>query len=140
VPGEDGVAAQRPDRRSSTSDKVAYAAVMFLQQLEMVVADGQEAAFEAALCEARQRVFMSRGFRGFSVAQGAEHSFRYLVQVRWETLDELTDFVGSGRFERCWAPVEPFLSGPLRVDHFAERPSLTFQGPGVITDLAWLSE
>jgi heme-degrading monooxygenase HmoA len=113
---------------------------MLLQQVELTVRDGQEAAFEAALCEVRQRVFMSRGFRGFTVAQGAEHSYRYLVQVRWETLDELADFARSGRFERCWAPVEPFLAGPLRVDHFAERPSLSFQGPGVITDLAWLTE
>ena len=112
---------------------------MFLQQVEIVVLDGQEAVFEAALCEVRQRVFMSRGFRGFAVAQGAEHPSRYRVEVRWESLEELADFAESGRFERCWAPVEPFLARPLQVDHLLERPSLTFQGPGVITDLAWSS-
>jgi heme-degrading monooxygenase HmoA len=112
---------------------------MFLQQVRIAVRDGQQAAFEAALCEVRQRVFMSRGFRGLDVAQGAEHPSSYLVQVRWESADELADFVDSGRFERCWAPVEPFLDRPLLVDHLMERPSLGHQGPGVITDLAWLA-
>ena len=113
---------------------------MFVQRVELAVAEGHETAFETALCEARQRVFMSRGFRGFTVAQGVEHPSTYLVQVLWETGDELADVVESGRFERCWAPVEPFLARPLRVDHFVERPGLALNGPGGITDLAWLSE
>jgi heme-degrading monooxygenase HmoA len=112
---------------------------MFLQCVEISVRDDEEAAFEAALCEVRQRVFMSPGFRGFTVAQGAEDPVTFLVQVRWESLEELVDFAGS-RFERCWAPVTPFLARPLRADHFAERPSLALQGPGVITDLAWLRD
>jgi heme-degrading monooxygenase HmoA len=113
---------------------------MLLQHVALAVRDGQAAAFEAALLEVRQRVFMSPGFRTFTVAQGAEDPSAYLVQVRWESLEELADFADSGRFGRCWAPVERFLAGPLRVDHFVERPGLDFQGPGVITDLAWLSE
>src|SRR3954452_17621911 len=113
---------------------------MLLQHVHMTVRDGQEAAFEAALCETRQRVFLTPGFRGFSAAQGAEHDAAYLAQVRWESLDELVDFVDSGRFERSWAPLEPFLAAPLHVEHFVERPGLDFSGPGVITDLAWLAE
>ena len=83
---------------------------------------------------------MARGFRGFTVGQGVEHPSNYLVQVLWETPEELLAHGESGRFERSWAPVEPFLAGPLRVDHFVERPGLASQGPGVITDLGWLSE
>ena len=113
---------------------------MFLQHVEIVVRDGHEAEFEAALCEVRQRVFMSPGFRGFRVAQDAEHLCTYLVEVRWESLEELAEFADSGRFERCWAPVEPFLARPLRLGHFAERPSLALQGPGVISDSAWLRD
>jgi heme-degrading monooxygenase HmoA len=112
---------------------------MYLQHMEMAVLDGHETAFEAALCEVRQRVFMSPGFRGFEVAQDVEHSSTYLVEVRWESLDELAEFADSGRFERCWAPVEPFVAGPLRLRHLAERPGLALKGPGVITDPAWLS-
>src|SRR3954447_2764367 len=112
---------------------------MVLELLEIAVRDGQEAAFEAALCEVRQRVFMSPGFRGFTVAQAVEGPSAYLVQVLWESPEELADFAES-RFARCWAPVEPFLAGPLRVNHYVERPGLALNGPGVITDLAWSSE
>ena len=113
---------------------------MFLQHVEVTVRDGHKAEFEAALCEVRQGVFMSPGFRGFKVAQNVEHLATYLVEVRWESLDELAEFADSGRFERCWAPVDPFLAGPLRLEHFADRPSLAFQGPGVITESTWLAE
>ena len=113
---------------------------MYLQHVEVRVLDGHETAFEAALCEVRQRVFMSPGFRGFRVVQDVEHLSSYLVEVRWESLQELAEFADSGRFERCWSPVEPFLAGQMRLRHFAERPSLAFQGPGVITDSTWLTE
>jgi len=112
---------------------------MMLERLEIAVLDGHEAQFEAALCEVRQRAFMSRGFRGFTVAQGVDLPSTYLVQVQWETLEELAEFTESGRFERCWEPVRPFLAGPLRAEHFAERPSLALRGAGVITDLSWVS-
>jgi heme-degrading monooxygenase HmoA len=111
---------------------------MMLQLVEAVTLEGQDAQFEAALCEVRQRVFMTPGFRGWTVAQGAEQAMAYLVQVRWETVEELRDVVNTDRSERCWAPVQPLLARPLRVDHFVERPSLNDQGPGVVTDLAWL--
>lgn len=112
---------------------------MVLEQVELVVSGGHKAAFEAALCEVRQRVFASPGFRGFTVAQGLQdHPVSYLVQVRWETADELAAHLDS-RFERCWAPVEPYLAGPPRVGHFIERPGLDLNGPGVITDLTWLT-
>jgi heme-degrading monooxygenase HmoA len=113
---------------------------MLVERVEIVVLGGREAAFEAVLCEVRQRVFTSQGFRGFMVAQGVERPSTYLVQVLWETREELADFTESGRFERCWAPVEPFLAGRLSVDHFVGRPSLALQGPGVLTDMAWLAE
>ncbi|MBL8931703.1 MAG: antibiotic biosynthesis monooxygenase [Kineosporiaceae bacterium] len=112
---------------------------MVLQQVELVVSGGQEAAFEAALCEVRQRVFASPGFRGFTVVERLhDHPVSYLVQVRWETADELTAHLDT-RFERCWSPVEPFLAGTPRVGHFRERPGFDLNGPGVITDLSWLT-
>ena len=112
---------------------------MILEQVDVVVLDGQESAFEAAVCEVRQRVFMSRGFRGFTVAQGVERPRAYLVQVMWESLEEVADFA-ENRFALCWAPVEPYLAAQPRVDHFAERPGLALNGPGVVTDLDWVSE
>ena len=111
-----------------------------LQRVRLAVQQGCEAAFEAALCEVRQRVFMSAGFRGFTVLQGVEEPSTYEVQIQWETVEELLADAESGRSERCWAPVEQYLVGSLVVEHLVERPSLGLHGPGVITDLAWLHE
>jgi heme-degrading monooxygenase HmoA len=96
--------------------------------VEAVVLDGQDALFEAALCEVRQRAFMMPVFRGLTVAQGAEQAAVYLVQVRWETVEELQDVVGTDRFQRCWAPVQPLMRSraagrPLRRAAEPERPS-----------------
>lgn len=112
---------------------------MIIERVETTIVDGHEKEFEAALCEVRQRVFMSRGFRGFTVAQGVQRPSTYLVEVLWETLEERADFENSGRFARCWAPVEPFLATALRVELFTPRPSLNLEGPGVITDMSWMS-
>jgi heme-degrading monooxygenase HmoA len=112
---------------------------VILQRVEIAVRSGQEAAFEAALLEVRQRVFMSAGFRGFDVHQGVELPGTYLVLVRWETAEELAAFAES-RSERAWEPVRPHLAGPMRIDHFTGRESLGMTGPGVVTDLTWLSQ
>ncbi len=112
---------------------------MIVERLETTIFDGREKEFEAALCEVRQRVFMSRGFRGFTVAQGVQRPSTYLIEVLWESLEERADFENSGRFAGCWAPVDPFLAAALRAELFVTRPSLNFQGPGVITDLSWTS-
>ena len=112
---------------------------MIVEQVEVAVLDGQERRFEAALCEVRQRVFMSAGFRGFTAAQGVETPSTYLVRVLWETSEELLSFAET-RFARAWEPIHPFLAAPLRVNHFLARPNLGLNGPGVITDLTWASE
>jgi heme-degrading monooxygenase HmoA len=107
---------------------------VIVELLELTVVETRQAEFEAALLDVRQQVFMSQGFRRFTVAQGVEPPFTYLVQVLWQTLQERADFEDSGRFARCWAPVEPFLTHAPRAHLFTERPGLDFQGPGVITD------
>ncbi|MFI7588621.1 putative quinol monooxygenase [Spongisporangium articulatum] len=113
---------------------------MLLQRIELAASPGQAAGLESALIEVRQRVFSSPGFRGFTVRQGVERPDVYLVDVLWETPDELLEHGESGRFDRCWAPAQPFLARPPRVDHFTEKPALDLHGPGVITDLAWLGD
>lgn len=107
---------------------------MLIQQVQIAIGHGQQSAFEAALLDVRQRVFMAPGFRRFDVAQGAEQHTQYQVQVFWESAEELADFTASERFERAWAPVQGFLIRPLLIDVLLERPSLDFQGPGVLSD------
>ncbi len=105
---------------------------MLIQQVQIAVQPGQEAVFEAALVDVRQRAFTAPGFRRFDVAQGAEEPTHYQVQVLWETAAELQSFTTSDRFEHTWAPIHPYLTRPLLIDVLLERPSLDFQGPGVL--------
>src|SRR4051794_1428232 len=100
---------------------------MIVEQVELAVLDGHERHFEAALCEVRQRVFMSAGFRGFTAAQGVEQPSTYLVRVLWETHEELLAFAET-RFDRAWEPVQLFLAAKPRVDHFVECPNLSLNG------------
>ena len=111
---------------------------MYVQHIALLARDDRQAAFEAALVDVRRDVFAAPGFRGFTVVQGVEDAFTYVVEVRWESLDELTRFVRSGRFERAWAPVEPFLARPPEGGVFVERPGLAFSGPGTSADLEGL--
>ena len=100
---------------------------MVIERLDLTVLSGHEAEFEAVLCDVRQNVFMSRGFRHFTVARGVENPTSYLIQILWESVEEHTDHVSSGRFARCWKPVTPFLAEPPRADRFEERPSLAYR-------------
>ena len=111
---------------------------MYVQHIALRVHEGRQAAFEAALVDVRRDVFTAPGFRGLAVVQGVEDALTYVVEVRWETLDELTEFARSGRFEQAWAPVEPFLALAPEGDVFVERPGLAFTGPGAPADLEGL--
>ncbi len=68
---------------------------MLLEHVRLDVREGQETAFEAALLEVRRRALMTRGSRGFVVSQSRRHPTSYVVQVRWETAEELAEADGS---------------------------------------------
>ncbi|MFN8077738.1 MAG: antibiotic biosynthesis monooxygenase family protein [Kineosporiaceae bacterium] len=110
---------------------------MLLELVDLEVRDGFTPALEAALCEVRQRVFSSAGFRGFDVAQDAADPALFVVQVRWESAEELARHTAT-RFERCWDPVQPLLARAPRVRHLVQREGLGLHGPGVVDDLGWL--
>ncbi|GAB3282397.1 antibiotic biosynthesis monooxygenase family protein [Kineosporia babensis] len=108
---------------------------MLIQQVQVAITPGQQTRFETALLEVRRLAFQAPGFRRFDVAQGADQPTQYQIQVFWETAEELGDYVTSDAFEQTWAPVHPFLTRPLLINVFLERPSLDFQGPGVLPDV-----
>ena len=108
---------------------------MLIQQVQVAVVPGRQTAFETALLDVRRRAFAAPGFRRFDVAQGADQPSQYQIQVFWESAEELGDFVASDGLEQAWAPVRPYLTRPLLIDVFVERPSLDLQGPGVLSDI-----
>jgi heme-degrading monooxygenase HmoA len=106
------------------------------EQLETVMVDeivdiriqpGQQAGFEEAVERGLRTVIAhSKGFVGYSLRQGIESPERYLLRIRWATLENHTvDFRQSEAFARWRAIVGPFFAVPPEVEHFNVRTSAT---------------
>ena len=79
-----------------------------VQNIQLRAAAGGQARFGQA-----------QGFLGYSVHKGIETPERYLLQIRWATLENHTvDFRGGPLFPQWRAIVGPFFAGPPTVEHF----------------------
>jgi heme-degrading monooxygenase HmoA len=93
---------------------------MILEHADITIAPGQQAAFDAALQRGVETVISrAKGFVGFQVHRGIESPERYLLLIRWETLENHTvDFRQSPAFQEWRAIVGPFFAKPPVVEHF----------------------
>lgn len=94
---------------------------MILELADIRIHAGQQAAFDEAIERGIRTVIAhARGFNGHQVFKGIEHPERYLLQIRWETLENHTvDFRGSAAFADWRAIVGPFFASPPTVEHFS---------------------
>ena len=64
-------------------------------------------------------VAQAQGFLGWQVHQGLESPERYLLMIRWETLENHSvDFRQGPLFAQWRAIVGPYLAAPPVVEHF----------------------
>ncbi|MFM9880403.1 MAG: antibiotic biosynthesis monooxygenase family protein [Burkholderiaceae bacterium] len=93
---------------------------MILELADIRIQPGQQAAFEAALAQGiRSVIAPSEGYLSHTVAHGIESPERYLLQIRWQTLEDHTvKFRGSAAFTAWRALVGPFFAAPPVVEHF----------------------
>lgn len=93
---------------------------MILESAMLSVRPAQSAAFEAALRQARPLIAASKGFKGIEVRPCIEAPGRYLLLVRWETLEDHTvGFRGSDRYPKWKALLHHFYDPFPTVEHFA---------------------
>jgi heme-degrading monooxygenase HmoA len=94
---------------------------MILEVADIRIHAGQQAAFEQAIEKGVNSVIASaKGFLGYSVNRGIESSERYILQIRWATLENHTvDFRESAEFASWRALVGPFFAEPPVVEHFS---------------------
>lgn len=94
---------------------------MILEVADIRVAPGQEAAFDAAARHGLDTVISrSRGFLGYEVRQSIETPQRFLLLLKWETLEDHTiGFRGSPAYAQWRAIVGPFFAQAPTVEHFA---------------------
>jgi heme-degrading monooxygenase HmoA len=94
---------------------------MILESALLDVKPGEEAAFEAAMTEARPLIAATPGFRSIAVRRCLETPNRYLLLVEWEKLEDHTvGFRQSARYEKWRALLHHFYDPFPRVEHFAD--------------------
>ena len=92
---------------------------MILESALLDVKPGQEAAFEAAIAEARPLIAATPGFRSIAVRRCIETPNRYLLLVEWEKLEDHTvGFRQSARYEQWRALLHHFYEPFPTVEHF----------------------
>jgi heme-degrading monooxygenase HmoA len=93
---------------------------MILELADIRIHPGHQAAFEAALAHGAESVIAhARGYLGHTLHRGIESPERFLLQIRWETLEDHTvGFRGSPAFAEWRAIVGPFFASAPVVEHF----------------------
>ncbi len=100
---------------------------MILEVADIRIQTGRQAEFAQAVHHGVQTVIArSKGFLGYEVHQGIESPERYLLMLRWETLEDHTvGFRGSPAYAEWRTIVSGFFAQPPAVEHFtiaATRP------------------
>ena len=94
---------------------------MIVEHAILDVASAQAAAFEAALHQALPLIAATHGFMGFEVRPCLETPGRYLLLVRWATLEAHTiGFRESDRYPEWRALLHHFYDPMPLVEHYGE--------------------
>jgi heme-degrading monooxygenase HmoA len=93
---------------------------MILELADIRIAPGKQAEFDEAIQRGvASALSKADGFLGFSVRKGIESPERYLLMVRWKTLEHHTIAFRQGPLFTEWrAIVGPFFAQPPVVEHF----------------------
>ncbi len=93
---------------------------MILEVADIRIPPGKNAEFEAAIERGLATVVSkAKGYRSHQVHKGVESPERYLLMIRWDTLENHTvDFRQGPLFAEWRAIVGPFFAQPPQVEHF----------------------
>jgi heme-degrading monooxygenase HmoA len=85
------------------------------------VRQGMEAAFEAAMAQARPLITASPGFCSIEVRPAVETPGHYLLLVQWDQISDHRDgFRQSDRYQQWRALLHPFYDPMPVVDYFGD--------------------
>jgi len=93
---------------------------MILEVADIRIQPGQQAEFEAAVRRGLSEVIShADGYIEGHLQRGIESPERFLLMIRWQTLEAHTvGFRNSERFTQWRAIVGPFFASPPNVEHF----------------------
>ena len=101
---------------------------MIFEVADIRITPGRNAEFEAAIARGLEAVLSrATGFVGHQVQRGIESPERYLLLVRWRSVENHTvDFREGPLFAEWRSHIGPFLASPPHVEHF----ELALESPG----------
>ncbi|MBC6992002.1 antibiotic biosynthesis monooxygenase family protein [Hymenobacter sp. BT491] len=92
---------------------------MILEVAIFDIVPGQEAAFEAQFAQAELIISQAKGYVRHELQRGIETDHKYVLLVRWETLEDHTEgFRQSPLFGQWRALIGSFFATPPAVEHF----------------------
>ncbi len=92
---------------------------MILEVAKLDVKPGQEAAFEDAFSIAQAIIARMGGYRGHELRRCVEKPSRYVLLVRWATLEDHTEgFRGSAGYQEWKALLHHFYDPFPTVEHY----------------------
>ncbi len=92
---------------------------MITEHAILQVRQGQSAAFTAAMRQARALIAATPGFQGIDVLPCIETPDRFLLLVRWDSVEaHESGFRGSARYQAWKALLHPFYDPFPRVEHY----------------------
>jgi heme-degrading monooxygenase HmoA len=92
-----------------------------LEQAVLDVRPGRAEAFEVAFAQARAIISAVPGFGGLSLSRSLERPDRFLLLVRWATLEDHTEgFRGSAGYQEWKRLLHDFYDPFPEVEHFVQ--------------------
>ena len=93
---------------------------MILEVADIRIPPGKNAEFEAAIARGLETVLSrATGYVSHQVQRGIESPERYLLMVRWRSLENhAVDFRQGPLFAEWRSHIGPFLAVPPHVEHF----------------------
>ena len=92
---------------------------MILEVAILNIIPGQEAAFEQAFNTAQTIIASMPGYTSHELKRCVEKSSRYLLLVRWETLEDHTQgFRGSAEYQEWKALLHHYYDPFPEVEHY----------------------
>ena len=93
---------------------------MILEVATINIKPGSNAEFETNLHAAQAVISQAKGYLGHQFQQCIEVPTRYVLLIRWASLEDHTqEFRGSNLFVEWRALIGPFFDGPPAVEHFS---------------------
>ncbi|MFD2719600.1 antibiotic biosynthesis monooxygenase family protein [Hymenobacter monticola] len=92
---------------------------MILEVALFDIVPGRETAFEEQFAQAELVISQASGYVRHELQRGIETPTKYVLLVRWQTLEDHTEgFRQSALFTQWRALIGPFFATPPAVEHF----------------------